>query len=217
MAETGEGPDMITVDGGEGGTGAAPVALADTMGLPILHALPAVDNILREYGVRDEVVLVASGQIAKGSDVALHLAMGADMVNIGRGFLLAEGCIMALRCHTNKCPVGITTQDPKLRRGFDPTDKYVKVANYAMVLQRELMMILKSCGVRTPWELTRKHVTIVREPMVEESMASLIPYADGSNGKRNPTLAPAPEVDPALFDSFGPKLIQIGRVNKRGH
>ena len=154
MKETGEAPDFITVDGGEGGTGAAPVSLADRMGMPILHAIPVVDNILREFGVRDNTVLVASGQIAKGDDVAIAIAMGADMVNIARGNLLAEGCIMALRCHTNQCPTGITTQDPRLRRGLNPKDKYVRVANYNMVLQRELLMFMKSAGVATPWDLT---------------------------------------------------------------
>jgi hypothetical protein len=89
-----------------------------------------------KHGVRDETMLIASGQIARGDDVAIAIAMGADMVNIGRGNLIAEGCIMALRCHTNQCPTGITTQDPRLRRGLDPQDKYVKVANYNMVLQR---------------------------------------------------------------------------------
>ncbi|HEY9757256.1 MAG TPA: FMN-binding glutamate synthase family protein [Oculatellaceae cyanobacterium] len=210
MKKTGNGPDFITVDGGEGGTGAAPVALADMAGLPILHAIPLVDKALRDCGVRDKTVIVASGQIATGGDVAVHIAMGADMVNIGRGFLLAEGCIMALRCHTNKCPVGITTQDPRLRRGFDPQDKYVKVANYAMVLQKELIMILKSCGVRTPWELTRHHISVVRQPMVEEPLATLYPYTDGSNGKRNPVLGPLPEPDPANQHTLGPKLVKLG-------
>lgn len=213
MKDTGEAPDFITIDGGEGGTGAAPVALADRMGMPILHAIPIVDTILREFGVRDETILIASGQIAKGDDVAIAIAMGADMVNIGRGNLIAEGCIMALRCHTNHCPAGITTQDPRLRRGFDPQDKYVKVANYNMVLQRELLMFLKSAGVRTPWELTRAHLSVVTSPMVEERMDKLHPYPDGSNGKRNPKLGAIPADDDTNIDRFGPKLIKIGKAH----
>jgi glutamate synthase domain-containing protein 2 len=188
MKETGTGPDFITVDGGEGGTGAAPLALADMMGLPILHAIPMVDNALREFGVRDDVVLIVSGQIATSGDVAVHIAMGADMVNIGRGFLIAEGCIMAMLCHTDKCPTGIATQNPRLRRGLDPEDKFVKAANYALMLKKELIMIMRSAGVKTPWELTRHHVTIVREPMKEETAIQLYPYIDNSDGKRNPTL-----------------------------
>jgi glutamate synthase domain-containing protein 2 len=213
MKDTGQGPDFITVDGGEGGTGSAPVSLADRMGMPLLHAIPKVDNILREHGVRDETVIIASGQIAKGDDVAIAIAMGADMVNIGRGNLLAEGCIMSMKCHTNNCPTGITTQDIRLRRGLDPQDKYVKVANYNMVLQRELLMFMKSAGVRTPWELTRKHLSVVMQPMVEQAMDSIHPYPDGSDGKRNPVLAPLPQDDPERTDRFGPKLIKIVAIN----
>jgi glutamate synthase domain-containing protein 2 len=209
MKATGEAPDFITIDGGEGGTGAAPVALADRMGMPILHAIPVVDTILRQYGVRDETILIASGQIARGDDVAIAIAMGADMVNIGRGNLIAEGCIMALRCHTNHCPAGITTQDPRLRRGFDPQDKYVKVANYNMVLQRELMMFLKSAGVRTPWELNRSHLSVVTAPMEEVRMDKIHPYPDGSNGKRTVKLGAMPTADDSKMDRFGPKLIPI--------
>lgn len=214
MQETGEGPDMITIDGGEGGTGAAPGSLADTMGMPILHAIPLVDNIFREYGVRDEVVLVASGQISKGSDVAIAIAMGADMVNIGRGNMIAEGCIMALKCHTNHCPVGVATQDPRLRRGLDPADKYVKVANYNLVLQRELLMMCRSAGVSTPWQLTRHHLSVVTAPLKEESVAKIHPYPDGSDGRRNLALGAIPADDPEHVDRFGPKLIQIGVKGK---
>lgn len=207
--ETGDGPDFITIDGGEGGTGAGPVALADHMGLPILHAIPKVDNILRQYGVRDEVVLIASGQIAKGSDVAIAIALGADAVNIGRGNMIAEGCIMAKRCHTNTCPAGIATQDPRFRRGLDPEDKYIRVGNYNIVLQRELLMILKSVGVRTPWELTRNHLSVVIEPMVEKNMAEVHPYPDGSNGERHPVLGEMPDNNRDVLDRFGPRLVKI--------
>lgn len=215
MQESGEGPDFITIDGGEGGTGAAPVDLADTVGLPILHAIPEVDNIFRAHGVRDDVVLIASGQIAKASDVAIAIALGADAVNIGRGNMIAEGCIMAKRCHTNHCPVGVATQDPRLRRGLDPQDKYVKVANYNMVLQRGLLMILKSVGVKHPWELTRHHLKVVTSPMVEQYMDEIHPYPDDSNGKRNPLLGVLPPEDREHNDRFGPKLIQIEGLNAR--
>lgn len=216
MKDTGDGPDFITIDGGEGGTGAAPVALADTMGLPILHTIPRADTILREYGVRDEVVLIASGQIATGSDIAIAMALGADAVNIGRGNLLAEGCIMAKKCHTNHCPVGITTQDPHYRRGFSPQNKFIRVANYNRVLQRELLLILRSVGVDTPWELTRHHVSVVTSPMEEKIMAELYPYPDGSDGKRHPVLGDLPPDNPDICDTYGPKPLKVvnGRVVK---
>ena len=218
MKETGNGPDFITIDGGEGGTGAAPVALADTVALPLLHAIPVVDNALREFGVRDEVVLIGSGQIAKGSDIIIAMALGLDMVHIARAFLIGGlGCIMALRCHTNRCPTGIATQDPRLRRGLDPNDKHIKVANYAMVLQREIIMMCKSLGVRTPWELSRRHVSVVSEPMVSKKMSDVHPYPD--DGQRHPTLAPALESTVDSHDARGPKLIpiQIASVQRRGH
>lgn len=208
MKETGKGPDFLIIDGGEGGTGAAPVALADTVALPLFHAIPVVDNALREFGVRDDVVLIGAGQLAKGSDVIIAMALGCDMVDIGRAFLIGGlGCIMAMRCHTNRCPTGIATQDPLLRRGLDPEDKYVKVANYAMVLQREIIMLCKSLGVRTPWELSRRNLSVVSSPMVSTKLSDIYPYPD--DGKRNPTLMPAPEPSPDSHDHAGPKLIKL--------
>lgn len=204
--ELGINPDFITIDGGEGGTGAAPVVLADHMGLPVFHAIPMVDSILREHGVRDEIVLVASGQIATGGDVAIALALGADMCNIGRGNMLAIGCIMAKRCHTNTCPVGVATQDPRLRRGLDPVDKFIRDANYNVILQRELLMIMKGCGVSTPWELTRHHIKVVTGPFQEKYLDDIHPYPDESGGKRNPELGEMPEDDPDTLDRFGPRL-----------
>ena len=209
MKESGDGPDFITIDGGEGGTGAAPIALADTMGLPILHAIPRVDNVFREFGIRDDVVLIASGQIATGSDVAIAIALGADAVNIGRGNLLAEGCIQAKKCHTNHCPVGITTQDPRYRRGFAAQEKYIRVANYNRVLQRELLLILRSVGVDTPWDLNRNHVSVVSSPMEEKLMVELYPYPDGSDGRRNPRLGALPPFDPDQTDTLGPRPIKV--------
>lgn len=208
MKDTGEGPDFITIDGGEGGTGAAPVALADSMGLPVLHAIPRIDNLFREYGVRDDITIFASGRFATGSDVAVAIALGADAVNIGRGNLLAEGCIQAKKCHTNHCPVGITTQDVRYRRGFAPQEKYLRVANYNRVLQRELLLILRSVGVNTPWELTRHHVSVVTSPMEEKPMVELYPYPDDSEGKRNPQLGELPPDDPHSSDTFGPMPIK---------
>ncbi len=189
MRDNSKGPDFITLDGGEGGTGAAPLALADMMGLPVMHAIPMVDNALREAGVRDDVVLIGSGKIATAGDIAVHIAMGLDLVNIGRGFLIGGlGCIQALQCHTNKCPAGIATQDKRYRRGLDPSVKFVRVANLANGRKKGLLLLLKSCGKRTPWELTRHDVSIVVEPGKEITMAERYPYPQGDSGKRNPTI-----------------------------
>ena len=120
IRKRGDGPDFIAVDGNEGGSGAAPLALADYVGLPLVDALVAVDNALRREGLRDDVTLIASGKIATAGDVAIHIALGADLVHIGRGFLFSIGCIQALRCHTNTCPTGVTTQSRWLQSGLDP-------------------------------------------------------------------------------------------------
>lgn len=210
MKETGEGPDFITIDGGEGGTGSAPVALADSVGLPVLHAIPAVDNIFREHGIRDEIVLVASGQFAKPNEIAIAIAIGADMINIGRGNMIAGGCIMARRCQTNTCPVGWTTQDPRYRRALDPEQKYVLIGNYNRALLRDLLMILRTIGVRTPWELNRHHVSVVVSPMVEKTIAEVVPYPENADGPRQHTLCDVcNDDDPLGFDHLGPKVMKI--------
>jgi glutamate synthase domain-containing protein 2 len=219
MKESGKGPDFITIDGGEGGTGAAPVVLADSVGLPLFHAIPLVDNALREAGVRDRVVLIGSGQLAKGNDIIIAIALGVDMVHIARAFLIGGlGCIMALRCQTNRCPTGIATQDARLRRGLDPDDKHQRVYNYASVLQREILMICKAMGVRNPWELTREHVSVVSAPMVSTKLSDIHPYPAGDDGKRHLPLAPALEVAHTdAHDDRGPKLIKLEVRPSRDH
>jgi glutamate synthase domain-containing protein 2 len=174
----GDGPDFIAVDGKEGGTGAGPLALADYVGLPLIDGLTTVDNALRRQGIRNEVTLIASGKIATGGEVATHIALGADLVHIGRGFLFAIGCIQALRCHTNKCPTGVTTQNRWLQSGLDPTDKAARVANYSLALERDLQMITHACGLVHPSQLNRGHVVVNVSPGVQQSLAELYPYPD---------------------------------------
>jgi glutamate synthase domain-containing protein 2 len=171
----GDGPDFIVVDGNEGGSGAAPLALADYVGLPLADAIIATDNALRREGLRDDIALIGSGKIATGGDVATHLALGADLVHIGRGFLFAIGCIQALRCHTNTCPTGVTTQNQWLQSGLDPADKGVRVANYALALERDLQMITHACGLTHPSQLHRRHVVMNISPGVRKSLAELYP------------------------------------------
>jgi glutamate synthase domain-containing protein 2 len=178
MKATGKIPDFIIVDGTEGGSGAAPLALADYVGLPLREGIYQMDTELRRAGLRDQVVLIGSGKIATGGDVAQALAMGADMVNIARGFLLSLGCIQAMQCHTNHCPTGIATQSRYLQRGLDPTSKSERVANYAKTLRKDLFMILHSCGLKNPRDLKRQHLTLVVAPGQTRSMRELYPYPD---------------------------------------
>lgn len=188
MQMTGKGPDFIILDGGEGGTGAAPVMLADHVGMSIEHALPMVDNIFRKLGIRDDVVLISSGKVATPADVARHLALGADIVHIARAFMLSIGCIMALKCHTNHCPTGIATQNKWLRRGLDPERKGIRAYNYANGLAKELRQLMAICGVMETWQWNRSMLLMVTEPGVVRPFDSknLYPYPIGRGGARNP-------------------------------
>jgi glutamate synthase domain-containing protein 2 len=158
MRDTGKGPDFITVDGGEGGTGATYQELADAVGLPIMSALPLVDEMLKKYGVRNRVKLIASGKLTSPDKVAVALAMGADLVNIARGFMISVGCIMAEICHTNHCPAGVATTDPKLQEGLVIEEKQYRVANYVISLREGLFNLAAAAGIDTPTKFERKHI-----------------------------------------------------------
>jgi glutamate synthase domain-containing protein 2 len=154
-------PDFITIDSADGGTGAAPMSLVDSMGLPISESLPKVVNIIKKHGLRERIKICASGKLVNPSEVAWALCVGADFVNSARGFMMALGCIQALQCNKNTCPTGIATHNVKLQYGLDPTDKSIRVMNYANNMVKELETIAHACGVNNPRELTRKHARIV--------------------------------------------------------
>jgi glutamate synthase domain-containing protein 2 len=158
------------------------LALADYVGLPLVDALIAVDNALRREGLRNDVTLIGSGKIATGGEVATHIALGADLVHIGRGFLFSIGCIQAMRCHTNTCPTGVTTQNGWLQSGLDPADKGVRVRNYALALERDLQMITHACGLTHPSQLHRGHVVMNMSPGVRKSLVELFPYPPNQSG-----------------------------------
>jgi glutamate synthase domain-containing protein 2 len=120
-------PDFITVDSGDGGTGAAPMSLIDNVGLLIKESLPLVIDKLNQYGLRQRVRVISSGKLINPSDAAWALCVGADFINSARGFMFALGCIQALQCNKNTCPTGVTTHDKRLQRGLDPTDKAERV------------------------------------------------------------------------------------------
>jgi len=176
LAEDGVGPDYISVDGSEGGTGAAPMSLADHMGLPLHDAIVAVDDAYRRHGVRDQITIVAAGRMITGADVAYSLALGADLVNIGRGFLFSLGCIQALRCHTNECPTGVATQSQWRQRGLVPSEKRNRVANYAAAVQEDLMTVVRALGLTSPGELRRDHVEVVVAIGRRMRTSDLYPY-----------------------------------------
>ena len=155
-------PDFITIDSGDGGTGAAPMSLIDNVGLPLRESLPMVVDKLKGYGLRDRTKIIASGKLITPADVAWALCVGADFVNSARGFMFALGCIQALQCNKNTCPTGITTHDKKLQRGLDAGDKAERVRRYAETMHHEVGVIAHSCGVTEPRRLKRYHCRVVQ-------------------------------------------------------
>ncbi|GHF08456.1 FMN-binding glutamate synthase family protein [Aliiroseovarius zhejiangensis] len=158
-----DAPDFITIDGGEGGTGAAPMPLIDLVGLPIREALPLVCDLRDRHGLKDRIRLVASGKLINPSDVAWAICAGADFVTSARGFMFSLGCIQAMKCNRNTCPTGITTHDPRLQKGLVPEDKADKVARYAAGIIHEVETIAHSVGVTEPRQMGRQHVRLVQE------------------------------------------------------
>ena len=150
MAETGRGPDFVTVDGGEGGTGAGPLVFVDHVALPYRMAQARVHRAFAERGLHEGVVFVGSGKLGLPEQALLALALGADMVNVGREAMMAAGCIQAQRCHTGRCPAGVATQSAWLQRGLDPASKSVRVAAYIVALRRDLVRLARACGEPHP-------------------------------------------------------------------
>ena len=153
MLETGFVPDFITVDGGEGGTGAAPLEFANSLGTPLYEGLALVHGALRGIGLRDRVKILASGRIVTEFDMARALALGADGCNAARGMMFALGCIQALRCNNNKCPTGVATQDSRLVKGLHVEDKAKRVARYHARTLHAFREYLGACGIAHPKEL----------------------------------------------------------------
>jgi glutamate synthase domain-containing protein 2 len=169
-------PDFLHIDGGEGGSGAAPQTLMDHMALPIAEALPRVVDSLLQSDLKSRIRVVAAGKLVTSARAAWALCVGADFVVSARGFMFALGCIQALRCHTNTCPTGVTTHNKRLQRGLVVDEKYQRVANYARNMSKEIDMIAHSCGCRHGRELRREHVRIVQTANQSIALNMLYPY-----------------------------------------
>ena len=169
-------PDFLVIDGGEGGSGAAPQTLMDHMALPIAEALPRVVDSLLQSDLKSRIRVIAAGKLVTSARAAWALCVGADFVNTARGFMFSLGCIQALRCHTNTCPTGVTTHNKRLQRGLVVEEKYLRVANYASNMNKEIDMIAHSCGCRHARELKREHVRIVQTANQSIALNMLYPY-----------------------------------------
>jgi len=161
MVETGVTPDFITVDGGEGGTGAAPLEFSNSVGAPLVEGLVTVHNALVGFGLRDDIKIIASGRVMTAFGIAKRLAIGADVCNAARAFMLALGCIQALRCNLNDCPTGVATQDPRLVKGLVVSDKATRVQQFHYQTLKTLVELLAAAGLShtsdlRPWHILRR-------------------------------------------------------------
>ncbi|GAB4521620.1 MAG: FMN-binding glutamate synthase family protein [Parvularculaceae bacterium] len=170
-------PDYIAIDGGEGGTGAAPMPLMDNVGLSIREALPTAIDIITAKGLRDRIKILCAGKMVTPADVAWAYCAGADVVMSARGFMFAIGCIQAMRCNTNNCPTGITTHKKRLQEGLDPLSKAENVSNFVEKMRYGVGLIAHSCGVKHPRALRRHHVRIMQEDGRSAPLDKLYPPA----------------------------------------
>ena len=167
--------DFITVDGGEGGTGAAPPEYSDHVGMPLRDALAFVYDCLNGFGIKDEIKIIASGKVVSGFDIIRCLSIGADLCNSARGMMFALGCIQALECHANTCPTGVATQDPKLTKGLVPEEKSIRVARFQEETVKSAMELMASAGLSHPDDVTRDVVSTRVERNVVETFAQTFP------------------------------------------
>ncbi|PRY61460.1 glutamate synthase domain-containing protein 2 [Knoellia remsis] len=150
MQDRSRGVDFITIDGGEGGTGAAPLVFTDTVALPFRIAFARVYCTFARAGLTDDITFIGSGKLGLPDNALVALALGADLLNVAREPMMALGCIQAQKCHTDRCPTGVATQDRWLAHGLDPELKSVRVANYLRTLRRDLLKVSEACGVAHP-------------------------------------------------------------------
>lgn len=160
MKETGKHPDFIAIDGAEGGTGATYQEMADSLGLPIYSGIHILDQTLKKYGVRDEVKIFASGMLATADKMAIALSLGADLIYVARAAMNTVGCINAGKCHTNLCPVGITSHLPHLEAGVVVQEKRFRTANYLKTMREGLFMLGASCGIDSPSKFSHRHIAM---------------------------------------------------------
>ncbi|MEE8148104.1 MAG: FMN-binding glutamate synthase family protein [Longimicrobiales bacterium] len=176
MRKGDRGVDFITIDGGEGGTGAAPLSFSDHVALPFKMGFSRVYRIFAEAGVHERVVFIGSGKLGFPVSAVLAFSLGCDMINVGREAMMAVGCIQAQRCHTGHCPTGVTTHNRWLMRGLDPTSKAARLANYMVTLRKELLQLSRACGVTHPGLLSSDHVEILDDHFGSSSVGKLFGY-----------------------------------------
>jgi len=197
-------PDFIIVDGGEGGTGAAPLEYEDHVGAPLTEGLVFVHDALVGSGVRDYIKIGCSAKITSAFDMARRITQGADYCNAARAMMFALGCIQSQRCHTNTCPVGVATQDPKRTRALVIEDKATRVYNYQRNTAAEFNQLLASLGLEHPDQLTPSLLMRRIDPVTVKSYAELHRNLETGELLKEPRQAPWDELwEAASADHFG--------------
>ncbi|WP_155820400.1 FMN-binding glutamate synthase family protein [Limnohabitans sp. Rim47] len=174
MVQTQQTPDFVVVDGGEGGTGAAPIEFADHVGMPLRDGLRLVHNSLVGAGLRERIKIGASGKVISAFDMARCLALGADWCNAGRGFMFSLGCIQSRSCHTDHCPTGVATQDPVRQRAIVVTDKAERVFYFHANTLHALADLLGAAGLQSPSEISPQHLMVRNGQGQARSLASMV-------------------------------------------
>lgn len=205
MLETGIRLDFLTVDGAEGGTGAAPVELSNRMGMPLREGLVLVRNALVGCGLKGETRLAAAGKIHSGAGMAMNFALGADWCNAARAFMFALGCVQSMRCHTDTCPTGVATQDITRQRGLVVPDKAERVARFQRQTLMGLREMIVSMGLNSPWELKPHHVSERRDTVRSDSIDRFYDFLEPGELLADPGATPyARYWQAARADSFKP-------------
>jgi glutamate synthase domain-containing protein 2 len=173
------GLDFVTIDGGEGGTGAAPLVFTDAVSLPFRVGFARVYRQFAEAGLTDRLTFIGSGKLGLPRNAVVAMALGCDMVNVAREAMLAIGCVQAQRCHTDRCPTGVATQDPWLQHGLDPELKSVRLANYVRALRRDLVKVAEACGVPHPALISIDDIEVMDGESRATPLAELFGYRPG--------------------------------------
>ena len=182
MRDTDRGVDFVTVDGGEGGTGAAPLIFTDAVALPFRTGFSRVYSLFAEADLTDRVTFIGAGKLGLPDNAVVAMALGCDMVNVGREAMLSIGCIQAQKCHTDTCPTGVATQDPWLSRGLDVSLKSVRAANYIRTLRRDLLRVAEACGVPHPGLIDADDIEILFARRASRPLREVYGYRAGWGG-----------------------------------
>jgi len=214
MVVTGIYPDFITVDGGEGGTGAAPLEFSNSVGMPLREALAFIYDALTGFDLKKHIKIIASGKVATGFDLVKNFALGADMCNSARGMMFALGCIQALECNTNTCPTGVATQDKSLMKGLVVGEKKDRVASFHKATVSSAIQMIGAAGLKHPCDIHRMFIYRRVSNNQIQTYGELFPYIPKGSLLKTPYPLNF-EMDMAISseNTFVPDYSRVSQVN----